>query len=86
MNIICFNKKAKKTLRRFFDEVSMHFLCQIKSICVRHSNSANEASMLLPKRYFKQFYLTLETPKKQNGQTHSNGLFECVWPFYGIGA
>ena len=36
--------------------------------------------------------LTLETPTLQNGQTHSNNsstvaekLFECVWPFCGIG-
>ena len=37
--------------------------------------------------------LTLSEPISQNGQTHSNNssafaneLFECVWPFYGIGA
>ena len=37
--------------------------------------------------------LTLLAPISQNGQTHSNNslavadeLFECVWPFCGIGA
>ena len=30
-------------------------------------------------------WLTL-APTQQNGQTHSNELFECVWPFYGAGA
>ena len=37
--------------------------------------------------------LTLKTPIPQNGQTHSNNssavtneLFECVWPFCGIGS
>ena len=25
-------------------------------------------------------------PAPQNGQTHSNELFECVWPFYSVGA
>ena len=37
--------------------------------------------------------LTLSAPASQNGQTHSNNslakadaLFECVWPFCGIGA
>ena len=37
--------------------------------------------------------LTLYVPIPQNGQTHSNNssvladeLFECVWPFCGVGA
>ena len=32
--------------------------------------------------------LTLQAPVLQNGQTHSNAdeLFECVWPFCGVGA
>ena len=36
--------------------------------------------------------LTFWMPNPQNGQTHSNNLsafadklFECVWPFYGVG-
>ena len=36
--------------------------------------------------------LTLKVPTPQNGQTHSNNLsaradelFECVWPFCGVG-
>ena len=36
--------------------------------------------------------LTYSAPTPQSGQTHSNNssavvdeLFECVWPFYGIG-
>ena len=39
------------------------------------------------------FTLTLYTPIPQNGQTHSSNssaiadeLFQCVWPFSGIGA
>ena len=41
----------------------------------------------------KNCLLTLSTPNLQNGQTHSkicreiaDKLFECVWPFCGIGA
>ena len=40
--------------------------------------------------------LTLQAPIPQNGQTHSNNsstkaakadeLFECLWPFCGVGA
>ena len=36
--------------------------------------------------------MILQAPTPQNGQTHSNNssvtadnLFECVWPFYGVG-
>ena len=39
------------------------------------------------------YVLILYTPTLQNGQTHSNNssvvadeMFECVWPFCGIGA
>ena len=39
------------------------------------------------------FFLTLEAPTSQNGQTHSNNssavtdaLFECVWPFREAGS
>ena len=38
-------------------------------------------------------HLTISAPTPQNGQTHSNNLsaiadelFECVWPFCGVGA
>ena len=41
----------------------------------------------------EEWRLTLYAPIPQNGQTHSNDksafadeLFECVWPFCGIGA
>ena len=44
-------------------------------------------------RHYIRGVLTLSAPNLQNGQTHPNNspavadeLFECVWPFCGIGA
>ena len=38
-------------------------------------------------------FLTVYKPSQQNGQTHSNNslafadeLFDCVWPFCGVGS
>ena len=36
-------------------------------------------------REFSVFINTLSA-NPRNGQTHSNRLFECIWPFYGVDA
>ena len=59
INTILFQEKSKNGSSSIF-QWSIHALLvsnKTKGICVSHSNSVNEASMSLPKRYFKQFYL-----------------------------
>ena len=66
MDTILFQEKSKNGSSSIFQR-SIHALLvsnKTKGICVRHSNSVDEASMLLPKRYFKQFYLNSVFHKK----------------------